>query len=57
MPQGGIDPYENPRITCARELYEETGIKSARLVVSIDRWLDYDFPTKVKDRMSGPWLR
>lgn len=57
MPQGGIDPYENPRVAALRELHEETGIVSARIISSIDQWLDYEFPTKVKHELGGPWMR
>lgn len=51
MPQGGIDPMENPLVAAVRELREETGIHpdSVRVVASIDAWLDYEFPTKVKN--------
>ena len=48
MPQGGIDPLENPLVAALRELKEETGITNVRLVASIDSWLDYEFPTKVR---------
>ena len=48
MPQGGIDPMENPLVAAKRELMEETGITNVRVVSSIDHWLDYEFPTKVK---------
>lgn len=57
MPQGGIDPYENPRVAALRELREETGITNASIVASIDEWLDYDFPTRVRAHFSGHWLR
>lgn len=57
MPQGGIDIGENPRIAALRELHEETGIVSARIVSSIDKWLDYEFPTKVRHHLSGPWFK
>jgi 8-oxo-dGTP pyrophosphatase MutT (NUDIX family) len=35
MPQGGIDPYENPRVAALRELREETGITNASIVASV----------------------
>ena len=56
MPQGGIDPLENPWVAALRELREETGITSVRVVASIDRWLDYDSPTKVRAAPGGRWL-
>ena len=57
MPQGGIDPMENPLQAALRELHEETGMTSVRIVASIDRWLDYEFPTKVRAQLGGPWVR
>jgi len=52
MPQGGIDPLENPLVAAKRELQEETGIhpNNVNVVASIDTWLDYEFPTKVKNQ-------
>src|SRR5205807_10660382 len=43
MPQGGIDPAEDPRQAAMRELWEETGVRSARYLGETD-WLTYDFP-------------
>jgi putative (di)nucleoside polyphosphate hydrolase len=43
MPQGGIDPREDPRVAAARELYEETGVRSADYLGET-AWLTYDFP-------------
>ena len=43
MPQGGIDPNEDPRKAAARELWEETGITSASYLAETD-WLTYEFP-------------
>jgi putative (di)nucleoside polyphosphate hydrolase len=44
MPQGGIDEHENPREAVIRELWEETGVKSAVYLGETD-WLTYEFPT------------
>lgn len=57
MPQGGIDPMENPMKAALRELHEETGMTSVRIVASIDDWLDYEFPTKVRTPLGGQWVR
>jgi putative (di)nucleoside polyphosphate hydrolase len=44
MPQGGIDPSENPRPAALRELYEETGVTSVEYLGETADWLTYDFP-------------
>src|SRR3954465_1553426 len=44
MPQGGIDPNENPRPAAERELYEETGVTSIAYLGETPDWLVYDFP-------------
>ena len=43
MPQGGIDPNEDPRAAMMRELWEETGVTNARYLAETD-WLTYEFP-------------
>ena len=44
MPQGGIDQNENFLQAAKRELEEETGIKSVKLIKELDGWLEYDLP-------------
>jgi putative (di)nucleoside polyphosphate hydrolase len=44
MPQGGIDPHEDPRPAAQRELYEETGVTSVAYLSETADWLTYDFP-------------
>ena len=44
MPQGGIDPHEDPRPAALRELYEETGVTSVEYLGETPHWLSYDFP-------------
>jgi putative (di)nucleoside polyphosphate hydrolase len=43
MPQGGIDKREQPQRAAERELWEETGVRSADYLGETD-WLTYDFP-------------
>ena len=43
-PQGGVDAGEDPERAAFRELKEETGIVSARLLALTPSWLAYDFP-------------
>jgi len=44
MPQGGIDPNEDPRPAAQRELYEETGVTSVAYLGETADWLTYEFP-------------
>jgi putative (di)nucleoside polyphosphate hydrolase len=44
MPQGGIDPGEEPLPAARRELYEETGMRSVSLLAEAPDWIDYDLP-------------
>ena len=44
MPQGGIDEGEDPKPAALRELQEETGITSAKIIAEAPNWLTYDLP-------------
>jgi putative (di)nucleoside polyphosphate hydrolase len=44
MPQGGLDDGEDPEAAARRELEEETGIRSARILGRTRRWYQYDLP-------------
>lgn len=47
MPQGGIDPGEDPWAAALRELYEETGIHSVERLGEAADWISYDLPPGV----------
>jgi putative (di)nucleoside polyphosphate hydrolase len=47
MPQGGLDPGEDPYAGALRELYEETNVRSVERLGTIDEWLSYDLPPAV----------
>ena len=47
MPQGGLDPDEEPEAGARRELAEETGVTSARIVARTREWLTYDLPDEL----------
>ena len=51
MPQGGIDPGEEPRAAALRELAEETGTANAAIVAETGGWLAYDLPPDLIGRM------
>ncbi|WP_295557584.1 RNA pyrophosphohydrolase [uncultured Hyphomicrobium sp.] len=44
MPQGGIDPHEDPRTAALRELQEETAMKTVEVIGETPDWLTYDLP-------------
>lgn len=44
MPQGGIDRGETALEAAKRELYEETGMRTASLIAEAPRWINYDLP-------------
>ncbi len=50
MPQGGIDPGEDPWAACLRELHEETNVRSASLLAEAPDWYAYDLPHDVADK-------
>jgi putative (di)nucleoside polyphosphate hydrolase len=47
MPQGGIDSGEDAWTAAARELHEETNIRSVERIAEIAEWLRYDIPRKI----------
>ena len=51
MPQGGIDEGEAPRAAALRELGEETGMRSARIVAESAHWHPYDLPLELLARV------
>lgn len=53
LPQGGIDPDEDPRRAVLRELAEEIGTDRAEIIGEHPEWLTYDLP----DHLIGRALR
>jgi len=56
MPQGGIDPGEDPLVAARRELYEETNVRSVSLLAEAADWYAYDLPGAVAaTAWKGKW--
>ena len=51
MPQGGIDPGEDPVETAFRELEEEVGTANAKIIGESKGWLYYDLPAELQKKM------
>ena len=47
FPQGGIDKGEEPLVAAKRELWEETGITTASLLMEASDWFAYDLPREL----------
>lgn len=47
LPQGGIDEGEEPLPAAYRELFEETGIRTIRLLEQAPAWTRYELPDDV----------
>ena len=47
LPQGGIDPNEDPRAAVLRELEEEIGTGRAAIIGEHADWLTYDLPPEL----------
>jgi len=59
MPQGGIDPGEEPLEAALRELGEETGIEegSVEVIAETAEWLHYDLPEHLIGKAWGGGYR
>ncbi len=48
MPQGGIDPGEQPETAALRELREEVGTDRAEIIAQTEGWLTYELPNHLR---------
>ena len=53
MPQGGINKGESYEKAAFRELYEETGIKKAKIVIKSKKWFKYSIPSSINKKLWG----
>ena len=51
LPQGGVDENENLLNAAKRELEEETGVKSVKLIKELEGWLEYDLPSNLMGKI------
>ena len=47
MPQGGVDPKEDPYKAALRELHEETNVRSVEKLAESKDWYKYDIPRAI----------
>jgi len=53
LPQGGMDPGEDPRVAVLRELEEEIGTACAEILAEHPAWLTYDLPAHLIGKALG----
>ena len=51
MPQGGINKNEKSENAVYRELYEETGIKKAKIILKSKKWFQYSIPLPLRKKL------
>jgi putative (di)nucleoside polyphosphate hydrolase len=47
MPQGGVEKDESFVKAAKRELLEETGVKSVKILKELDGWFEYSLPNRL----------
>ncbi|MFH5925910.1 RNA pyrophosphohydrolase [Roseomonas xinghualingensis] len=57
LPQGGLDPGEDPELAVLRELSEEIGTSNAKVMGRMAEWLDYELPAHLIGKALGGRFR
>ncbi|RYJ04372.1 MAG: RNA pyrophosphohydrolase [Acetobacteraceae bacterium] len=57
LPQGGMDPGEDPSVAVFRELEEEVGTARAEIMAEHPDWLTYDLPPALLGKALGGKFR
>ncbi|HET6183497.1 MAG TPA: RNA pyrophosphohydrolase [Acetobacteraceae bacterium] len=55
LPQGGIDPDEDPATAVLREMHEEIGTDLMTILAEHPDWLTYDFPPGLRAPIAQRW--
>ena len=56
LPQGGMDPGEDPAVAVLREMEEEIGTRNAEILAEHPEWLRYDLPAHlIGVALGGRW--
>lgn len=53
LPQGGMDPGEDPAVAVFREMEEEIGTRNAEIIAEHPDWLTYDLPPELVGKALG----
>jgi putative (di)nucleoside polyphosphate hydrolase len=53
LPQGGMDPGEDPAVAVFREMEEEIGTRNAEILAEHPDWLCYDLPAHLIGKALG----
>ena len=51
MPQGGVDENEDFLRAAKRELEEETGVRTVKVIKELNEWLTYDLPKNLLGKL------
>lgn len=53
FPQGGIEKGEDPKEAALRELFEETSVRSAQIIMNLENPISYTFPKQIREKLAA----